>query len=329
MDKFIVALYENANFPIYLGIVIIVLMLAFFIVLFLGKKDKKKIEQTQRLQTIQADAFKEVSQAVAVETAPPVVETSLNQVPVANEVPVVETPIVPEIPVISVDNSSLQTPVTPIVSQPVLEPTVPVVEQPVEEVVANPVINTIPVSQNVVNEETYKSPQSIDTLVEEKPVPKFNPDPVIEPYIPDVNLDNFEVLANSIDAELTALEKQQEIAKPIIDNIVPEASSAPVEQVIETPVAPVEPVIIPDVPEMVNVQTPSVAIVEPVISTPILTEIKPEPIKVEEPAVKTNPTKVVDVFSSVYVPPKKEETKVEEDLMFDDTMAIELPKLKG
>lgn len=49
MKEFIVNLYANKYFPIYLGIIIIVLLIAFFIVFFLGKKDQKKIEETQRL----------------------------------------------------------------------------------------------------------------------------------------------------------------------------------------------------------------------------------------------------------------------------------------
>ena len=49
MKEFIVNLYANKYFPIYLGIIIIVLLIAFFIVFFLGKKDQKKIEETQKL----------------------------------------------------------------------------------------------------------------------------------------------------------------------------------------------------------------------------------------------------------------------------------------
>ena len=49
MKDFIINLYANKYFPIYLGVVIIVLLIAFFIVFFLGKKDQKKIEETQKL----------------------------------------------------------------------------------------------------------------------------------------------------------------------------------------------------------------------------------------------------------------------------------------
>ena len=66
MKEFIVKLYENNNFPIYLGSIIGVLLIAFFVVFFLGKKDKKKIEMTQKLEQIDPNAFISQSQVIGV-----------------------------------------------------------------------------------------------------------------------------------------------------------------------------------------------------------------------------------------------------------------------
>lgn len=312
MKEFIYNLYANENFPIYLGAIILVLLVAFFVVFFLGKKDKKKIEQTQRLEKINADAFKETSAPVAVET--PVVsapQPSVAQTPASEivpEVPVaptpqVETTIAPVLtPVSSETPVVAEAPVAPQVNAPVVETNAqevvmsePAVEmQVVPEISVDETPTYTPTPVEKVDPELYKSPQTIDKLIDEKPVPAFNPDPVIEPYVPaDVNLENFNNLATSISNELDALEKQQQIAKPII-----EQASSPV---IET-----APAIVP-APE-----------------APIA-EVHPPLTKVEEPLeVATTPsvvpTKVTPVFSSVYVPKK------EEDL--EDTMAIELPKLK-
>lgn len=57
MKEFIVSLYSNEKFPMYLGIFIIILVIAFVIVFFLGKKDQKLIE-TQKLRKIDLDETK-------------------------------------------------------------------------------------------------------------------------------------------------------------------------------------------------------------------------------------------------------------------------------
>lgn len=276
-------LFENEYFPIYLGAIIVLLIVAFLVVFFLGKKDKKKIEQTQNVEAVTDNAFKEASPPVPVE-APvlqntlvinqnveqPVVSEAIStpmpaEVPVMQE-PLTEVPVVPmtitEVPVIPVTEAS-------VVSAPIVEQT-PITNF-AEPVMPAPVLDPAP---SVVEEESYKS-QPIEPVVSVEPpvipemavIPEVTSEPVIEP-----NLENFENLASSIASELEQLEKQQQVAEPIQSV----ESSAPV---IETPVMP-------------------------------------------EPVTNQQSTKVVnDVFSSVYAPKR-------EEAIIDDTMAIELPKLK-
>lgn len=300
MKDFIISLYANENFPIYLGAIIIVLLIAFFVVFFLGRKDKKKIEMTQRLEKINADAFKDISTPVdvniAVPETPNTLEQSTNTQVEAN--PIVEQPV-PEVTEIEISESE-------IVPEN-METSNTNVMPPVEET---------PVENNIPDLDTYKSPQSFDKVVEEKPTPKFNPELVVEPYIPATDLSNFNELASSIEVELNALEKQQEVAKPIINN-----EPVTTMPIIEMPVVPeVSPVI----------ETPVTPVIEPVRNTevveppvqPVLEPIQPESLNIT-PSTEVKPTKVMtDVFSSVYAP-KKENPPI-----LEDTMAIELPRLK-
>lgn len=57
MKNFIINLFEYENFTLYLGIVIGVLIVAFFVVFFIGKKDQKEIEKTQRLEKLNIEEF--------------------------------------------------------------------------------------------------------------------------------------------------------------------------------------------------------------------------------------------------------------------------------
>lgn len=67
-------LFSNEKFPIYLGAIIAVLVIAFCVVFFLGKKDQKKLEQTRKIDKIDDDTFKEITNEVPVEIASPVQE---------------------------------------------------------------------------------------------------------------------------------------------------------------------------------------------------------------------------------------------------------------
>ena len=104
MKDFIINLYANKYFPIYLGVVIIVLLIAFFIVFFLGKKDQKKIEETQKLNL---EKLKDIQNNTVVTNNE--VKTS---VPVQNTPaqPVISAPEVKPVTV----NEPIQTPVVPV-----------------------------------------------------------------------------------------------------------------------------------------------------------------------------------------------------------------------
>lgn len=62
MKDFIYGLYQNDNFTLILVIALVVLIIAFVVVYFLGKKDQK-LEETKRLQKIELDAFKQEEKA--------------------------------------------------------------------------------------------------------------------------------------------------------------------------------------------------------------------------------------------------------------------------
>lgn len=348
MKDFILGLYANENFPIYLGTIILVLLLAFFVVFFLGKKDKEKIEKTQRLETIKDDAFKNVSAPVSVEV--PTVETpSALESNINNETQTVNLDsmnvseeVMPVVDMETVSEQNVTNEVAETIEPVIPEPTIPEINIPSVEInsmTSEPVIEIPDTKANEASDpDVYKSPQSVEGLTLEKPVPKFDPEPVIEPYIPEPDLSNFNELASSIESELTALEKQQEIAKPIINSVEPVMDIPKVEPVvdavnsstipvIEMPVAPLENEAIINnqttsvINQPIEVNMPS----EPV--QPVLQPIETEEIKIQpetEKTVTSNPTKVMtDVFSSVYAPKKETPAPI-----FEDTMAIELPRLK-
>ena len=140
MKDFIINLYANKYFPIYLGVVIIVLLIAFFIVFFLGKKDQKKIEETQKLNL---EKLKDIQNNTVVTNNE--VKTS---VPVQNTPaqPVISAPEVKSVTV----NEPIQTPVAPVnevKTAPVVEPVkvTPVMEVKKDIVVAPPVKEVPPV----------------------------------------------------------------------------------------------------------------------------------------------------------------------------------------
>ena len=253
MKDFIINLYANKYFPIYLGVVIIVLLIAFFIVFFLGKKDQKKIEETQKLNL---EKLKDIQNNTVVTNNE--VKTS---VPVQNTPaqPVISAPEVKPVTV----NEPIQTPVAPVNEVK----TVPVVE-PVK---VTPVME---VKKDIVVEPPVKEvPPVIRPVMEIKPTIE-NTKPVIDDDVYRVNKKEEETV-NRLKELSSSLDK-----------------------------------------EMKNLETKSLV-------TP---EVQKE--TAEKP-------KVMNVYSSVYVPnnnvvtPEKVETPaVENNDDFDDTMEIELPKLK-
>lgn len=266
MKDFIINLYANKYFPIYLGMVIIVLLIAFFIVFFLGKKDQKKIEETQKLnleklKDIQNNTIATNNEVKTSVQSAPVVQTSAQpKAPVQPAVaPVVSAPEVKPVTV----NEPIQTPVAPVnevKTAPVVEPVkvTPVMEVKKDIVVAPPVKEVPPV---------------IPPVMEIKPTIE-NTKPVIDDDVYRVNKKEEETV-NRLKELSSSLDK-----------------------------------------EMKNLET------KPLVTPEVQKETTEKP-------------KVMNVYSSVYVPnnnvvtPEKVETPVvENNDDFDDTMEIELPKLK-
>lgn len=257
MKDFIINLYANKYFPIYLGVVIIVLLIAFFIVFFLGKKDQKKIEETQKLNL---EKLKDIQN-----------NTVVTNNEVKTSVPVQNTPAQPKVaPVISAPevkpvtvNEPIQTPVAPVnevKTAPVVEPVkvTPVMEVKKDIVVA-PLVKEVP--------------PVIPPVMEIKPTIE-NTKPVIDDDVYRVNKKEEETV-NRLKELSSSLDK-----------------------------------------EMKNLET------KPLVTPAVQKETTEKP-------------KVMNVYSSVYVPnnnvvtPEKVETPaVENNDDFDDTMEIELPKLK-
>ena len=266
MKDFIINLYANKYFPIYLGVVIIVLLIAFFIVFFLGKKDQKKIEETQKLNLEKLKDIQNNTMATnnevktSVQNAPVVQTSAQPKAPVQPAVaPVVSTPEVKPVAV----NGPIQTPVVPVnevKTAPVVEPVkvTPVMEVKKDIVVAPPVKEVPPV---------------IPPVMEIKPTIE-NTKPVIDDDVYRVNKKEEETV-NRLKELSSSLDK-----------------------------------------EMKNLET------KPLVTPEVQKETTEKP-------------KVMNVYSSVYVPnnnvvtPEKVETPVvENNDDFDDTMEIELPKLK-
>ena len=253
MKDFIINLYANKYFPIYLGVVIIVLLIAFFIVFFLGKKDQKKIEETQKLNL---EKLKDIQN-----------NTVVTNNEVKTSVPVQNTPAQPVISAPEVK------PVT--VNEPIQTPVVPV-----NEVKTAPVVEPVKVT----------------------PVMEVKKDIVVEPPVKEVPL----VIPPVMEIKPTI-----ENTKPVIDDDVYRVNKKEEETVnrLKELSSSLD-------KEMKNLETKSLV-------TP---EVQKE---------TTEKPKVMNVYSSVYVPnnnvvtPEKVETPaVENNDDFDDTMEIELPKLK-
>lgn len=228
MKNFILNLYNNEHFVLWLVIILVVLVALFVIVLFLGKKDKK-LQETRKLEKIDVpDTFKETSSEVKVEV-PPV--ENINQenvvqtdVPVAEEVPredninmEMEDNVAPE------NNGDVATPME--VVEPLEEmPTESPVEVPIEnnqEVVSEPLFNeeatvVLPVVDDntnleVLNDETVEL--NTNDINNEATVTVMEPEkdaPVIEETQNDNEVEiqdiNFTEINDSLEKELSELE---------------------------------------------------------------------------------------------------------------------------
>lgn len=178
MKDFIINLYANKYFPIYLGVIIFVLLVAFFIVFFLGKKDQKKILETQKLnleklkesQNNPAPANNEVNSAIQ---SIPVQNSQIEPKEKAPQ-PVNTASIVKPVTV----NQNFQTPVTPVVEPVKVQPSTLASEvknevdvKPVEKVAPIiPPVMEVPVkpapeiTKPVIDEDVYKIKKEEDTV---------------------------------------------------------------------------------------------------------------------------------------------------------------------
>ena len=103
MKDFIYGLYQNDNFTLILVIALVVLIIAFVVVYFFGKKDQR-LEETKRLQKIELDAFKQEEKAPEkvevkeeVKNEPEVKETVNEDVNVTEFIPDIKEEIEEEI----------------------------------------------------------------------------------------------------------------------------------------------------------------------------------------------------------------------------------------
>lgn len=350
MKEFIVNLYANKYFPLYLGIIIIVLLIAFFIVFFLGKKDQKKIEETQKLnkEDLQKGNVKNVSSELnnntivqsnnvnagknnKVETKNDSIQngntvinnnTNIQKTPVVNNAsnkpneidntPKVSTPVQNNINNANVTSinevkPTVTTNITPNVTPLVQSNTV---ENKTPETKPNIIINNNPKDIAMptkednkttinANSELKKETVKIDNITSSNVVQNLTDDDDSYKAVGSKSnqdaINRFQNIASSIDKELTELEKQQKVFNQINTNIENNILNNSNE---------------------INIPNPT----------------SEEP-KVKEEKKESNTTVVSNIYSSVYVPNnnqnnvKEEETKNnEEDI--DETMSIELPKLK-
>ncbi|MGN1379457.1 MAG: hypothetical protein ACI4XR_03560 [Bacilli bacterium] len=394
MKEFIVNLYANKYFPIYLGIIIIVLLIAFFIVFFLGKKDQKKIEETQRLnkedlqkgnklntiennqtEVIKNDNSNTLEQNTVVETNNNSKAGVITQSPVMNAASEVklnpdnvmhsvnntvlptnpiqnsekemknnQTPIVNEVK--PVTNNIAQNETQPKVSTPVqnninkasvtsINEVKPTIQNPNEIIMPTSQVQNkqVNISQNANNNtmsnnltsniseiKPVKPKDIVMPVVEKTPINSnneikkevveinsINPQKIIQKNNIDDDsykaasskagnssqdaINRFQNIASSIDKELTELEKQQKTFSQINTNI-----------------------------ENNNLNNNKINIPNSILEEP----------KVKEEKKESNTTVVSNIYSSVYVPNKNvvENKVAEKNIDYDETMSIELPKLK-
>lgn len=253
MKDFIINLYANKYFPIYLGVVIIVLLIAFFIVFFLGKKDQKKIEETQKLNL---EKLKDIQN-----------NTVVTNNEVKTSVPVQNTPAQPKVaPVISAPEVK---PVT--VNEPIQTPVAPVNE-----------VKTAPVVEPVKVTPVKEVPPVIPPVMEIKPTIE-NTKPVIDDDVYRVNkkeeetVNRLKELSSSLDKEMKNLE-----TKPLVTpEVQKETTEKPkVMNVYSSVYVPNNNVVTPE-----KVETPAVENNDDFDDT---MEIELPKLKTEEPILKEN-----------------------------------------
>ena len=266
MKNFIINLYANKYFPIYLGIVIIVLLIAFFIVFFLGKKDQKKIEETQKLDL---EKLKEAQNSSTI---------------VNNEVK-------------NVTESAPVEVKTENVAAPEIKPIVEPIQTSITE--DKPIVNE-PITKTEETPKVMETKENINDVFVQTPVEKPINAPVEEINTPQITV-------SPKTPEVVNIPAPTPVVKPVIDD-----DTYRVNRKEEETVNRLRELSSSLDKEMKTFET------KPAFEQPVINE----------------KSKTMNVFSSVYVPNNKEVSTIEEKPVvasnndFDETMEIELPKLK-
>lgn len=205
MKDFIINLYANKYFPIYLGVIIFVLLVAFFIVFFLGKKDQKKILETQKLNL---EKLKESQNNP--ETANNEVNSAIQSIPVQNSQiepkekapqPVNTASIVKPVTV----NQNFQTPVTPVV-EPVKVQQATLASEVKNEVAVKPVEKVAPIIPPVMEVPVKPAPEITKPVIDED-VYKIKKE--------EDTVNRLKELSESLDKEVAPLLPKEEAKKEI------------------------------------------------------------------------------------------------------------------
>lgn len=358
MKEFIVNLYANKYFPIYLGIIIIVLLIAFFIVFFLGKKDQKKIEETQRLnkEDLQKGNVKNVnneSNNSVVVQSNIVNDSKNNNVEVKNDniaitnnttnenINAEKTPIVnsatqitnnvPNKQIVEVDNTpKVSTPTQSSINNTLQNQTPSSNEVKTSSQSLNEnIISITPVQNKQVNNPTNNSiNNNLTSNINE--VKTVNPKDIVMP-----------------EAEKTPINFNSEIKKEVVniqkevqqnnDDDSYKASSSKLDNSSQNALNRFQNIassIDKELTELENKQKTFNQKNNNIENNNL--NISNEPIKevpkLVEEKKESNTTVVNNVYSSVYVPNKNvvenKDVQIDNNIDYDETMSIELPKLK-
>ncbi len=308
MEEFLNKLYNYEYFGTYLMISIIVLLILFIVILFLGKKDKTKreIEATKKLQQINNDAFKEDSVSAPLE-ANPVNETEAQKL----ENDTIIVPSIDEIP--TINNLAENTTEMNEIPDPILPSAEPIPEvnnniNNNNEFLANQEMLNLNLENNnaPINMELPKESGIIEENKEiEIPVtePTINIEPTIEPQ------NNIDI--TPVSEPIFAKEEEKPLVFNNDTNEVTDTITFDEVSIPEIDFGKPEPTIIPEVE----------------VPTYSFEQLEREPENKEVTPISKGP----EIFSSVYVPEKEEsssESKAQSTIIKDDDIEIELPALK-
>lgn len=295
-------IYNSQYFVLGLFIMIVILAIVFLVLVFSGKKNKKKdnVETNNNLDTIQnVNLMDQVP-----DTQQPLNNTQPNLVEQINNVAINPEGVSPMINATNLDASNNSAPISPVV-EPIMETSNQVEDlgkmnftfEPIDNVVNNePVLeNTVPSMENIENNN------------------------VEEPAVETNNLFNTSIFHDipaelaSTPVEMPGFENTDNIMNNNVEEIKPEVNET--SNLFE-PIPDLNNINIPV--EEVNLENNIDALInEPVIEQPL---VQPAPITEEVPSFKAEPisydkSNMPNQFSSVYInkeEPKQEEPKISE-----------------